>query len=203
MPLAPNSKISLFLFVKNNMSQTETVEVERVDDDDDESSFQIKLTGNDDDDDYNDSENEDEQGHPKKKSGKGRGKSPMIRPAGTKIKQKSTKINKWQGKGAGKRPYYGGKGLGKGYPKRHKRPLRDNILGITRPAIRRLARRGGVKRISGLIYDDIRKVLKEFLEQNLKDAITYMEHGKRKTVTTNDVMYALLLNGRPMYGFGQ
>ena len=33
--------------------------------------------------------------------------------------------------------------------------LRDNIQGITKPAIRRLARRGGVKRISGLIYEEV------------------------------------------------
>ena len=46
----------------------------------------------------------------------------------------------------------GGKGLGKGGAKRHRKILRDNIQGITKPAIRRLARRGGVKRISGLIY---------------------------------------------------
>ena len=32
--------------------------------------------------------------------------------------------------------------------------LRHNIQGITKPAIRRLARRGGVKRISGLIYEE-------------------------------------------------
>ena len=37
-------------------------------------------------------------------------------------------------------------------------------LGITKPAIRRLARRGGVKRISGLIYEETRGVLKIFLE---------------------------------------
>jgi histone H4 len=42
--------------------------------------------------------------------------------------------------------------------------LRDNIQGITKPAIRRLARRGGVKRISGLIYEETRGVLKIFLE---------------------------------------
>ena len=35
----------------------------------------------------------------------------------------------------------------------HRKILRDNIQGITKPAIRRLARRGGVKRISGLIYE--------------------------------------------------
>ena len=39
----------------------------------------------------------------------------------------------------------GGKGLGKGGAKRHRKVLRDNIQGITKPAIRRLARRGGVK----------------------------------------------------------
>ena len=37
----------------------------------------------------------------------------------------------------------GGKGLGKGGAKRHRKVLRDNIQGITKPAIRRLARRGG------------------------------------------------------------
>ena len=35
----------------------------------------------------------------------------------------------------------GGKGLGKGGAKRHRKILRDNIQGITKPAIRRLARR--------------------------------------------------------------
>jgi hypothetical protein len=73
----------------------------------------------------------------------------------------------------------GGKGLGKGGAKRHRKILRDNIRksphslplvscqiwrgsgwvlmveGITKPAIRRLARRGGVKRISGLIYEEV------------------------------------------------
>ena len=39
----------------------------------------------------------------------------------------------------------GGKGLGKGGAKRHRKVLRDNIQVITKPAIRRLARRGGVK----------------------------------------------------------
>uniref|UniRef100_A0A4W2GVF0 Histone H4 n=1 Tax=Bos indicus x Bos taurus TaxID=30522 RepID=A0A4W2GVF0_BOBOX len=50
----------------------------------------------------------------------------------------------------------GGKGLGKGGAKRHRKVLRDNIQGITKPAIRRQARRGGVKRISGLIYEETR-----------------------------------------------
>ena len=59
----------------------------------------------------------------------------------------------------------GGKGLGKGGAKRHRKVLRDNIQGITKPAIRRLARRGGVKRISGLIYEETRGVLKVLLRE--------------------------------------
>jgi hypothetical protein len=39
--------------------------------------------------------------------------------------------------------------------------LRDNIQDITKPAIRRLARRGGVNRISRLIYEETRGVLEE------------------------------------------
>ena len=38
--------------------------------------------------------------------------------------------------------------------------LTSGRRGITKPAIRRLARRGGVKRISGLIYEETRGVLK-------------------------------------------
>ncbi|KAF7804563.1 Histone H4 [Senna tora] len=85
----------------------------------------------------------------------------------------------------------GGKGLGKGGAKRHRKVLRDNIQGITKPAIRRLARRGGVKRISGLIYEETRGVLKIFLENVIRDAVTYTEHARRKTVTAMDVVYAL------------
>jgi histone H4 len=90
----------------------------------------------------------------------------------------------------------GGKGLGKGGAKRHRKILRDNIQGITKPAIRRLARRGGVKRISAMIYEETRGVLKSFLEGVIRDAVTYTEHAKRKTVTSLDVVYALKRQGR-------
>ena len=93
----------------------------------------------------------------------------------------------------------GGKGLGKGGAKRHRKVLRDNIQGITKPAIRRLARRGGVKRISGLIYEETRGVLKSFLEAVDRDAVTYTEHARRKTVTALDVVYALKRQGRTIY----
>ena len=110
----------------------------------------------------------------------------------------SEHISQLQMSGRGK----GGKGLGKGGAKRHRKVLRDNIQGITKPAIRRLARRGGVKRISGLIYEETRGVLKVFLEHVIRDAVTYTEHARRKTVTAMDVVYALKRQGRTLYGFG-
>ena len=96
----------------------------------------------------------------------------------------------------------GGKGLGKGGAKRFRKVLKDSIQGITKPAIRRLARRGGVKRISGLIYEETRGVIKQFIENVVRDAVTYTEYSRRKTVTALDVVYALKRQGRAIYGFG-
>ncbi|KND01466.1 uncharacterized protein SPPG_03268 [Spizellomyces punctatus DAOM BR117] len=112
----------------------------------------------------------------------------------------------------------GGKGKGKGIkrkgpsginlsnygtPKRHRLVLRDNLKGITKPAIRRLARRGGVKRMSLTIYEEVRIVLKKFLTGVLKDSIAYTEHRRAKTVNAMDVVYALKRQGRTLYGFDQ
>ncbi|KAF7340546.1 Histone H4-like protein [Mycena sanguinolenta] len=83
-----------------------------------------------------------------------------------------------------------------------RRRMHANILRITRPVLRRLARRGGVKRISGLMYDDIRGILKIFLEGVIRDAALYTEHGYRTTVTQLDVLYALKRNGTTLYVFG-
>ncbi|GAX29040.1 histone H4 [Fistulifera solaris] len=96
----------------------------------------------------------------------------------------------------------GNKALGKGGAKRHRKVLRDNIQGITKPAIRRLARRGGVKRISGFIYEETRGVLKVFLENLIRDSVIYTDHARRMTVTAMDVVHALKRQGKTLYGFG-
>jgi histone H4 len=99
-----------------------------------------------------------------------------------------------------------GKGKGFGNAKRYKKgTLKDNILGVTKPAIRRLARRGGIKRINGLFYEETRDVLKAFLTDVIRDTVTYTVHRKRgnhPTVNSMDVIYALKRQGRTMYGFG-
>ena len=61
------------------------------------------------------------------------------------------------------------------------------------------ARRGVVKRT---IYEETRSVLKVFLENLIRDAVAYTEHGKRKTVTALDVVFSLKKAGRTLCGFG-
>ena len=97
----------------------------------------------------------------------------------------------------------GGKGLGHSKVRRYRKILRGHAYwpGLTKPAIRRLARRGGVKRISGLIYEEIRMVTKIFLENIIKDSVTYMEYANRKTITVMDIIYALKRRGTTFYGF--
>lgn len=106
------------------------------------------------------------------------------------------------GKGFAGKGGKGGKGSKfAGKARRHQHDKVDPIKGITKPAIRRLCRRGGIKRIGGLVYEETRAVLKAWLENVLKDALTYCTHAHRKTVTAADVVYALKRNGQILYGF--
>ncbi len=45
-------------------------------------------------------------------------------------------------------------------------------------------------------------MLKVFHENVIRDAVTYTEHARRKTVTALDVVHALKRQGRTLYGFG-
>jgi len=85
--------------------------------------------------------------------------------------------------------------------KRVKKLVRGTSSGVTRGAIRRLARRGGAKRLSALIYDEVRGCLKNFVERVVRDAVAYTEHAKRKTVSASDVVQSLKKSGRMLYGY--
>ena len=91
----------------------------------------------------------------------------------------------------------GGKG-GKGKSKYWKKSALERI---SSPSIMRLARRGGVKRISRSCYPATRNILFHFLDGILTDAICYTKHARRKTVTTTDIVFALKRQGRAIYGF--
>ena len=78
--------------------------------------------------------------------------------------------------------------------------LRDAVHGISKASFCRLARCVGVQRMSGLIYKEVRGVLKQFLESIIKDAIIFTQYCHRKTVTPVDVIFALKQHGRNVYG---
>jgi histone H2B len=63
----------------------------------------------------------------------------------------------------------------------------------------------GVKGISGLIYEETRGVLKVFLENFIRDAVTYTEHVERKPTSSSTMNVSEELNkqGRTLYGFGK
>lgn len=65
------------------------------------------------------------------------------------------------------------------------------LILVAKSDIRRLARRGGVKRISAQIYDDIRSAMKAYMGKILKDCCEYVDYANRKTVTVTDVIFAL------------
>ena len=77
----------------------------------------------------------------------------------------------------------------------------DAIHSISRPAFCRLARKGGVERMSGLIYEECCGVLQTFLKLVIWDIIIFTQYCERKTVTPIDVIFALKQHGRNVYDF--
>lgn len=80
--------------------------------------------------------------------------------------------------------------------------MQDNIQSITKLAIRRLAQCGKVKLTSGFIFQETQGVLKVFLENVIRDVVTYVEHAKCKNVTTMDVIYVPMPQGCTLNEFG-
>ncbi|KAE8314125.1 hypothetical protein BDV41DRAFT_534255 [Aspergillus transmontanensis] len=67
-------------------------------------------------------------------------------------------------------------------------------MGITRPAIRKLARRGGIIRIKSDIYDEARRAIRDRLTEILRQVALILESSdvhsrQRKVVTTRDVSH--------------
>ena len=88
--------------------------------------------------------------------------------------------------------------------KNKKKDMDENsyfVSGISDGAMKRLARRGGIKRISADVYEELRKIYVIFLERLVSDAYNYAECAQRKTLLPLDVVYALKRQGRNIYGY--
>ena len=101
------------------------------------------------------------------------------------------------GKGKGK-----GKSGGKMAAQRKKMHASKPVLeGITKGDIRRLARKGGVKRIALDVYGESRDTIRGFLSHLVKTSLVYTAAAKRKTCRPMDVVMAMKREGRSLYGF--
>lgn len=72
--------------------------------------------------------------------------------------------------------------------------INDKSIRITRPVLRRLARKAGVKRISDNFVEETRAMTNRFLEAIISDAIVLTVHNDKRIVGEEDIKYALKNN---------
>ena len=92
------------------------------------------------------------------------------------------------------------------FAKKYKNEIHTKIHKMNSHEFRSLARRGGIKRIKGLNYDDnvnvneIERILDEFLKTIIHETVTNMVNAKRKTVIASDVINALKSQFTHLFG---
>jgi len=65
--------------------------------------------------------------------------------------------------------------------------FRDNIHGISKPALLRMMQRAGVKRVNGFVYEELRDIMKTYMENIIKATVIFVEHDRRVTVKAEDL----------------
>ena len=70
----------------------------------------------------------------------------------------------------------------------------NEIGGITKPALLRLAHRMGIVRMSGLCYEECRGTLMEFLQEFLQRVVIHTEHERLHTISVNHVYASMWPN---------
>lgn len=69
---------------------------------------------------------------------------------------------------------------------------KDVFEKITKPALQRLLRRAGVKRMSDPVFIVLRDIIKNFSSKIVKNIMIFVQASKRKTVQVEDLKAALL-----------
>ena len=88
--------------------------------------------------------------------------------------------------------------LGPGGQKKVRKVLRDNIRGVTRPALKRLLHRAGVKLSSNLVFEEARNLLKAYMNHSVADIVTIANYARRKTVKPSDVRAGLAMSDQDL-----
>jgi histone H3 len=74
-------------------------------------------------------------------------------------------------------------------------------VNVSKNSIRKLALKAGAKRMGGMIYEELRGVMKVYISILLKNTITFTEYGKRKTIKVEDIEGALAQMGKAYGGY--
>ena len=77
---------------------------------------------------------------------------------------------------------------------------RHGMQQVRQTELRRLGRRGGVKRMRHEVLDEMRDKLEAFLRSVLRDSLAFTEAQKRKTITVMDISLSLRKHGCFLYG---
>jgi len=84
--------------------------------------------------------------------------------------------------------------------KRHQNAKKSKAK-VTNSAVRRFARRAGVRRMAKCVYAESRAVVVAELYDIVKNAVSFAQHGRRKTVTVGNVLGAAKRRGVTLYGY--
>ena len=75
--------------------------------------------------------------------------------------------------------------------KPYRKILRDNIQGISKGRLQKLCAKAGVSRRSGLLYEELRGMIKTFMQNVLRAAVTSAQYYGRKGLKIEDLLTAL------------
>ena len=93
----------------------------------------------------------------------------------------------------------GMKGGVKMVAKRHRHVIKDILMQFTKPMLRRLCRRAGIKRINQYTYAELRSIMYRWLENVLESALIYCDCRRSCTLMPADVVHAMALMGQRFY----
>ncbi len=65
--------------------------------------------------------------------------------------------------------------------------IRDNLHGLAKPQVMRLAHRAGIRRMSGLVYNEVLGITRDHMERILRGALVHMLNRNGKTILLRDI----------------
>ena len=73
-----------------------------------------------------------------------------------------------------------------------KETIQESLLkNIRNPSLKRISFRAGCKRLESETYDELRTSMYDHLRLVLHQSLLAMQHGRRNTLTLDDILYAL------------